>query len=93
MDKDNGREDNEIRFGDNKNIQKEEFIVTEVGDLSGACSDGNWDPDRYNRRDRDRRDRIKEIVIMTRMNFMNVIETIDTTEGAIKMMMIMMITE
>ena len=57
MDKDNGRENNEIRFGDNRNIKKDEFTVTEVGDLSGACSDGNWDPERDNRRDRDRRDR------------------------------------
>ena len=44
MDKDNGREDNEIRFGDNKNIKKDEFTVTEVGDLSGACSDGELGP-------------------------------------------------
>ena len=57
MDKDNGREDNEIRFGDNRNIKKDEFTV--VGDISGACSDGNWDPDRDNRRDRDRRDRYR----------------------------------
>ena len=57
MNKDNGREDNEIRFGDNGSIKKDEFTVTEVGDLSGACSDWNWDPDRDNRRYRDRRNR------------------------------------